>query len=395
MSPTAESSPFVAPILIITVDRLPAWMLPAWGATWVAAPAIDALASRGIVFDRLITPTIDPQATILGLLGEGSESLLAQADSAGRPVAVVSDQAALVEAVEPPPHVAVRVVEPIVPAAPAADEAATNLGRLFTVAEELLATQAPGLLWVHAGCLGTAWDAPAEFREAYLDPDDPPPPSGCRVPNQAVDASTDPDLLVALRHVFAAQMTLLDRCVGRLVAAHHEQALAAGGGLVLMAGVRGLPLGLHGWVGGLGDRPDSQLPFSESIHVPAILIDPAGRMAGQRYCGLATPADLGATLRQLRGGGASEPSAAGSGRGQSLAGLFASWQAATREQVLVRAAAGDALITPAWHCIELHSAAAGQEPLLFAKPDDFFEQADVADRCRDVAEELAGVLRAK
>ena len=393
MPPTADLAPFAKPSLIITVDRLPAWILPAYGATWVAAPAIDALAAQGVVFDRLLSPRADPWATACDLLGQGRDSLLAQAATAGRTVAVVSDQATIVEAVELPAGVAVTLVEPVLPAEPAADEAATNLGRLFAAAEQLLTKQQPALLWVHVGCLGVAWDAPAELREAYLDPDDPPPPAGCHVPNQAVDATTDPDLLVTLRHVFAAQVTLLDRCVGRLVLAHRTLARPAGGGLILMAGLRGLPLGLHGWIGGVSDGPDCQLPFSESIHVPAILVDPALRMAGQRYGGLATPADLGAALAELT----SAPVPARSGddclRGQSLAGLLADWQVAPRDRVVVRGAAGDAVITPAWHCIAAHSAEGDAETLLFAKPDDFFEQANVADRCRDVAEELAGVLR--
>lgn len=395
MPPTADSAPFVRPSLIITVDRLPAWILPAWGATWVAAPAIDALAAEGVVFDRLLTPSMDPRATARDLLGQGHESLLAQAAAAGHTVAVVSDQTAVVEAVELPAGVAVTRVEPTLPAEPAADEVATNLGRLFATAEQVISAQQPALLWVHVGCLGVAWDAPDEFRGAYLDPDDPPPPPGCRVPNQAVDATADPDLLVTLRHVFAAQVTLLDRCVGRLVAAYRTLARPAGGGAILMAGLRGLPLGLHGWIGGAGDGPDRQLPFSESIHVPAVLVDPAGRMAGQRYGGLVTPADLGATLAELTSAPVSRQTGDDPSRGQSLAGLLATWQGATREQVVVRGAAGDAVITPAWHWITAHAAGGDAETLLFAKPDDFFEQANVADRCRDVAEELAGVVRQK
>ena len=35
-----------AGILVVTVDRLPAWILPAYGATWVAMPGLDALAGR-------------------------------------------------------------------------------------------------------------------------------------------------------------------------------------------------------------------------------------------------------------------------------------------------------------------------------------------------------------
>jgi arylsulfatase A-like enzyme len=373
-------------ILLVTVDRLPAWILPAWGATWVAAPTLDALAARGIVFDRLLTPALDPRTMARDLLGHGETSLLA---ASGDSAAVISDQQAIVDAVEPPASVAVTIVAPTLPAAPAADEAATNLGRLYDAATKIRVDKQPGFIWVHAGSLGTAWDAPDELRATYLDPDDPPPPAGCGVPNMPVDAATDPDLLVALRHVFAAQVTLLDRCLATLVEA------GEGRDLICVVGLRGMPLGLHDWIGGEGDGPEPRLPYGESIHVPAILVDPAGRMAGQRFGGLATPADLGATLRELASGNAPEATADEPSCGHSLAGLLVNWQAPPRERVIVRGAAGDAVVTPAWHSIVARSAVAGEETLLFAKPDDFFEQANVANRCRDVAAELAAMLAGK
>ena len=42
-------------LLLVTVDRLPAWILPAYGTTWVSTPAIDALAASGMRFDRFYT----------------------------------------------------------------------------------------------------------------------------------------------------------------------------------------------------------------------------------------------------------------------------------------------------------------------------------------------------
>lgn len=386
MPPTADMSPSSETILIVTVDRLPAWVLPAWGAVWVAAPALDALAAQGVVFDRLLTPALDPRMTARDLLGRGPASLLAAVVAGGGRAAVISDQQAIVDAVEPPASVAVTIVEPVLPATVATEENDTNLRRLFDVAAKVVADQRSGLVWVHAGSLGIAWDAPDELRDAYLDPDDPPPPPDSSVPSMPVAADTDPDLLVALRHVFAAQVTLLDRCLGTLVAAQKKR------GLLCVVGLRGLPLGLHDWIGGGSDGPEPQLPYSELIHVPAIVVDPAGRMAGQRYGGLATTADLGVTLRELAGVTAHEMAVDERSPGHSLASLLVNWRAPLREQVTVRGAAGDALVTPAWHCIVAH---AGAEARLFAKPDDFFEQANVADRCRDVATALVAMLAEK
>jgi hypothetical protein len=50
---------------------------------------------------------------------------------------------------------------------------------------------------------------------------------------------------------------------------------------------------------------------------------------------------------------------------------------------------GVALATAAWHLV-LPTVAA-DKPVLYAKPDDYFEACDVADRGSGVAEELAAV----
>lgn len=385
MPPTADSSGPPKALLVVTVDRLPAWMLSAWGATWVATPALDDMAARGLVFDRLLIPALDPRTTVDDLLREpGGTSILSWAAAQGRRVAVVTDQPAMVAAAGVGTMADLTVVEAQARGDIAIDESATNLGQLFAAAGRLLAEHRHDVVWIHAGGLGIAWDAPDELRQTYLDPDDPPPPPGAAIPDHAVDDTTDPDVLVGVRHVFAAQLTMLDRCIGRLVTELGE------GWLVLVAGLRGMPLGLHGWMGGMGTAVDERLPFSELIHVPAILVDAAGRMAGQRYGGLVLPADLGATLRELMGWETHpgiEP-----WRGRSLVPLLQAWIAEPRDRVVVRAAAGDAIVTPAWHLIDSGNDADPHRRMLFAKPDDFFERNDVADRCPAVAEDLAGVL---
>jgi hypothetical protein len=386
MPPTPDFRP-ADRLLVVTIDRLPAWLLSAWGSTWVATPAIDSLAARGIVFDRVLTPRIDPRASVRDLLGAGEHSILARAASAGRRVAVVSDQPAAVEAVGLGPAVDVTLHAAARPPGLAGDAGATNLGRLFASASRVLRERLPEILWVHGGCLGIAWDAPLDLRREYLDPDDPAPPPGPDVPDVAVDAGMDPDMLVSLRHVFAAQVTLLDRSLGRLLEEVEPDRA------VLVAGVRGLPLGLHDWMGGSGLGADERLPYGESIHVPAIIVDAAGRMAGQRYGGLAIPADLGATAAELAGVTGHLPRDE-PWQGRSFAELFAAWRHAPRDRVVVRAAGGDALVTPGWHLIVGAGGETGRRPLLFAKPDDYFERNDVADRCGGVVEELASALAA-
>jgi arylsulfatase A-like enzyme len=249
-----------------------------------------------------------------------------------------------------------------------------------------------------------AWDAPEQYRDRYIDPEDPPPPSGAHVPGFAVDADTDPDRVVGMRQVFAGQVTLLDSQLARLFAATRQGADNAGDWAVVVVGIRGLPLGLHGWAG-VGGR---ELPYGELVHLPAIVVDAAGRMAAQRYGGLVVPADLGRTLHDWMAEAAGLPLASSADpltpwQGRSLASLFESWSVPARDRVVVAGPDGAAIVTPAWHCLlAAQPAEPGLKPAaahphdravrLFTKPDDFFELADVANRCSDVAGPLGDLL---
>ena len=372
-----------ASLLVVTVDRLPAWMLSGYGSTWVSMPTCDALAARGVVFDRLIA-TGDDQFALLRDLVRPSADLFPAAE-----ITVVSDDDSVVEilsgAGESAVRVAVRSGRDL-----AANEAETNLGRLCNAAAAAVVPGRRQMIWCHASSLGISWDAPSSFREAYVDPDDPQPAAGAAVPEFPVDAETDPDLVMGARQVFAGQLTLLDRCLAGLVEAVAQRAGSAPWAVVF-AGVRGLGLGLHGRVG-CGSLP----PFGELVHVPAIVVDAAGRMAAQRFDGLVTHADLGVTLRELCGGPAAATGGGEPWEPRSLAGLHQSWAVARRDRVLVSASTGAAVVTPGWHLIVPRPVAGGDggRPVLFAKPDDFFEVCDVSDRSGTVADELAGLASA-
>lgn len=377
-----------AGMLIVTIDRLPAWILPAYGCTWAATPVLDALAGRGLVLDRLMAAGDDPLATLASLAGRAPPAhdgwpLLEAAAARGWSPAVVTDDADF--AARLPPDVVTRVVPAATEPRIAADATETNLGRLGAAAADLGARRDHRLIWLHATSLGHAWDAPLELREAYLDPDDPPPPPGAGVPRLEVTAETDPDEVAVLRQLFAGQLTLLDDCLGRLLEsldADDPQRRWS----VFLAGVRGMPLGLHGTVG-----PLPLPPYGELVQLPALLVDHRARMAAQRYGGLLIPADCGATLVELLG-----DSPAGDddhGRGRSLVPLLDEWRIEPRDRAVAVTSRGIAVVTPAWHLV-LPSVGDGEgRPLLFTKPDDYFEACDVADRVPDVAEELARVAR--
>ena len=378
-------------LLLVTVDRLPAWIVPAWGATWVSAPALDALAGRGVVFDRLIAPSLDPGQTLDALGG----ALVTAAARAGlRPTLVTDDAAFAARWAAEGDGVAlsVTVVPALVPRRLARRAEETNLGRLFAAARGLLAGGEESIVWVHAGSLGLAWDAPESFREPYLDPDDPPPTEGVAVPSLRIDADTDPDLVMGHRQRLAAQVSLLDRCLGELVAALSAPPLSAEAWTICFAGVRGMPLGLHGLVG-LPGGDAAEMPFGESLHLPALVVDGRGRMAGQRYPGLVMPADVGETLREIVGLPARLPATAEE-PARPMSDLLDTWTHDDRDRVIGVVPGGMAVVTTHWFYLEEDVTDAEARRRLHAKPDDFFEVADVSSRCPEVMATLREIAAA-
>ena len=378
-------------LLLVTVDRLPAWIVPAWGATWVSAPALDALAGRGVVFDRLISPSLDPGRTLDALGG----ALVTAATRAGLRPALVTDDAAFAArwaAEGDGGAVSMTVVPAVVPRRLARRAEETNLGRLFAAARGLLAGGEESIVWVHAGSLGLAWDAPESFREPYLDPDDPPPPEGVAVPSFWIDADTDPDLVMGHRQRLAAQVSLLDRCLGELVASLPAPPLSAEAWTICFAGVRGMPLGLHGLVG-LPGGDAAEMPFGESLHLPVLVVDGRGRMAGQRYPGLVMPADVGETLREIVGLPARLPATAEE-PARPMSDLLDTWTHDDRDRVIGVVPGGMAVVTTHWFYLEEDVSDAEARRRLHAKPDDFFEVADVSSRCPEVMATLREIAAA-
>lgn len=378
-------------LLLVTIDRLPAWILPAWGATWVSTPALDTLAGSGVVLDRLVASTLDPRQTLESIGG----GVLAVAAAGGGGSSIVTDDAGFAESgIAAMAGVRTKVVDAILPRRAARTIEGTNPGRLFAAARELVTGGDDRFVWVHAGSLATAWDAPDSFLGPYVDAEDPPPPEGVAVPSLWLGRDHDPDLVVGYRQRFAAQVTLLDRCIGELLAALPVATAGSPAWTVCLAGVRGMALGLHGVIGVPGgDR--EELPLGESIHLPAILVDSRGRMAGQRYSGLVLPADLGATLRGvLAPEGPPPPSPDGGLPARSLDGLFDGWNHPSRDRVLCVTPAGTAVVTESWMYVEPTGPDAERSPRLHAKPDDYFELVDVHSRCPDVVAHLAEIAAA-
>lgn len=375
-------------LALITFDWLPAWMLSTWGSTWLATPTFDRLAARGLTLDAMMAAGDSLQATLGAVVGPACRAL-------GTPAIPSSILTTDTEPVARSPLAAGfgRVLEE--PAGPTrqcgAEVDDTALWHLFSTAAEAAANADPGWLWCHAGSLGVAWDAPLDFRDCLATEEDPEPPRSAEIPSLCVAADEDPDLILGVRQAFAGQVMLADRMLGGLLDAVESSGKAW---TVIVAGLRGMPLGLHGRLGLPADGESAAgetglLPYGDLVQMPVIIADAAGRMAGQRYGGLLAADDLGAFLYAC---------ATGEDPETRLGGLLERWGCEPRQQVISQTPRGLSVATAEWRLVLERLAADGPgdagepSPALFAKPDDFFERCDVADRCPQVVEDLLALL---
>jgi hypothetical protein len=123
----------------------------------------------------------------------------------------------------------------------------------------------------------------------------------------------------------------------------------------------------------------------------------------RRSQALVQPCDLYFTLAELLGAvpsvsGFAGPAAGGFGRSAlSLLNGRSAW----RDRALVAGAGGTGIRTPAWYLVQdlagdpdaTTNDEADPQPRLYAKPDDWWEVNDVADRCPDIVERLAETRR--
>jgi len=425
--------------ICLLVDRLQAGHLGAYGNCWIETPAIDRLASQAFLFDHALIdspklellyrsywqgwhalgpPPPEDRPTLPVLLRDAEINTTLLTDDrtvAEHPLAAEFDE--LIE-LDPPPNRQPRPSGRGYGPAPEIDE--THLARCFAQAISWLrSAQEPFLLWCHLGGLGTAWDAPLEFRRHYWEQGDPEVPTSAEVPEKLFPEDHDPDELLGISQAYAGQVSLLDTCIAALLEFLDGDAAAAETLLVLTS-ARGFPLGEHRRVG-----PCDEALYSELVHVPLLLRFPDGTGALGRSGALVEPADLWATLLdcfgvsddwgKVEGGRRKAEGETGTGSPfplplSPLSGLMpiVHEEVTTLRDRLCIAGDGPerAIRTPAWY---LRKGGRGKaeggppspfplspslspQPELFAKPDDRWEINNVADRCAEVAECLEDAL---
>jgi hypothetical protein len=377
-------------IVVLVVDRLGAGWLAPYGNTYVGTPHLDRLASQSLLAEFMIGDGLDLAATyrsylhgvpppvpLSALIGP----LPNLARQQGWSTQFVTDDASLahdplVESFGEPALVTWEK-----PATMARDVARTRTSELLAAGLDLLPESGSNLLWIHAGGLNQAWDAPLELRERFVDDDEPPPSEGTTPAQAILAAHHDPDEVLPFIHAYAAEVSAFDAALGGFLDRldrEHDPAET----LLIVTGPRGYALGEHLGVGAPGDALRGEI-----LQTPLIVRFPGSRHRLTRLGGMHQPVDVFATL-------AAALQLPQRGWGVDVAAV-ANAEARSRPWAAVASAGELALRTPAWSYRETMVGDVLQQ-LVYAKPDDRWEVNEVAARVPEVVaafEQLRDALR--
>lgn len=393
-----EATPRVRNAIVVVIDRLGSGFLGPYGNTWIETPAMNQLASESVLFEHAIADSND--LTLVYRSYWSGVHAMCRADRPECSLAKLIERVGL--------QATLLADDELLLQHPLAEDfgehvslAQSTRSRLaasieetcfaqFTLAaiERLVDAKEPGLLWLHAQGMNGPWDAPQELAERFRDEDDPKAYSDIVPPRFKLEQDHDPDDVLRVMHAYAAQVSVIDTCLESLLDAIGQHQLADET-LIVVTSPRGYPLGEHGRIGaGEGDL------FGETLNVPLLIRQPDRQSACMRLDSLAQPTDLYATLATWFGVRA----VAHSSTGHDLLELSKNEQAWSREAAFSVGNCEYAVRTPAWllhvdgNAENRESENRESENSLYAKPDDHWETNEVADRCGEMPEQLAGLI---
>jgi arylsulfatase A-like enzyme len=266
----------------------------------------------------------------------------------------------------------------------------------------------PFLLWLDLFSPHGPWDPPQPYRDQYAtaEPDEfeagdegdlVEDPEGeeidleevpvlIDVPAGAVGDVIDEAELLRLRRTYAGTVTLVDRWLGTLFDALRRMG-RMDDTLVVFTGDQGEPLGEHGYV-----RRFRPWLYEELIHTPLIVRMPGGAHGGVRHQALVQTVDLLPTILAALG---LPPGA--QVHGHDLLPLVRGEQSKVRDYACLGMDVEEyAIRTHHWHLIvpvETDPDDPPRRPELYRKPEDRWDQNDVAAQNPEVAEHLELTLR--
>lgn len=381
--------------IVIAVDGLRAAALGAYGNTTFPTPQLDLLASHSSVAEWLLADSTSLaqfyRAAWQGCYGlqpaapERSASMLENLQRCETRSWLVTDDSTIAALGRENCFDEVRWSEP--KTEPVATEIhETQLGQFFSQAIEKcvlwhkdVSQHRGGLLWLHTRGLTGAWDAPRSLCESLLDEEEIIEVPAIRQPPQETHASGDPDVMLGLQVAYAAQVSVLDSCLGGFLDSIHNSWKDPM--LTMLVGTRGFSLGEHGHVG-----YDCASLYGEQLHLPWLTKVGRGIEPRPRIAGFCHPSDLASTLLDWFG-------ALPAGDDSWLPAVIAhesSRPFPARNVAVARGRGAARMIrTPAWMLLSGEEDTADR---LYAKPDDRWEMNDVASLCPQQVEQLKELL---
>jgi len=268
------------------------------------------------------------------------------------------------------------------------------------------ADPSPFLLWLDLFSPHGPWDPPEPYRDQYaaaepdefeagdegdlVEEDDDSTLEDVRVlidvPAGAVGDVLDEEELLRLRRTYAGVVTMVDRRLGELF-----DALRASGrlddSLVVFTSDQGEPLGEHGYV-----RRFRPWLHEELIHTPLIVRLPGAEHGGSRQQALVQTVDLLPTILAALGLPPGDRV-----HGHDLLPLIRGERSKVRDYACLGMDVEEyAIRTPRWHLtvpIEVDPDDPPRRPELYRKPEDRWDQNDIAAEHPEVADQLELTLR--
>lgn len=416
--------------LVLTLDRIHPGYLGCYGNDWIETPNFDRLATQSVVFDRHFVNELRidaaPEAwsldahrtedlrevrpngrTVPAILAEAGVKTWLFTESDGQDAPVVAPPFDEVCAFRGTDSLDAEEDEP---------PFAQMVQALTHQLSEISDGSAPTLIWLKSRGVPAPWLPPREFADLYLDEfglaadtdtddadDDsdeaaPVDELSAAAPAAAKDSSAVIELKYA-RALYAAYVTWLDRWVGKLLRAL-EASPAWNDSLIIVTAIRGQSLGERGALN------EQAAPLrAELVHTPLFIRLPDRQHDATRRPALVQTMDLGPTLLDWFGVALPEATSENSGAttGRSLLPLVRNEQESVRESLFIRTPAELGVHTRTSLYVQQRSAGqqSGQgtsfdigEAVLFEKPGDRWDMADVASQDPGECERLRGLLEA-
>jgi arylsulfatase A-like enzyme len=286
----------------------------------------------------------------------------------------------------------------------------TGVARTVTAAvdwlERLGQTPEPFMLWLDVFNPHGPWDSPQPFRDQYatIEPDefeageegDLVEDDGedvdleevralIDVPAGAIGDVLDETELLRLRRTYAGAVTFTDKWLGVFFSALKRLG-RMDDTLVIFTADQGEPLGEHGFV-----RRFRPWLYEELVHTPLIIRMPRGQFGGGRHQAIVQTVDLSPTILSALNAPPNELA-----HGHDLLPLIRGEQTKVRDYACMGMDVEEfAIRTHHWHFI-LPIETDPDEPRsteLYRKPEDRWDQNEVAAEHRDIADGLELALR--